>query len=204
MSRGPNLKGLRVRYAGKHPVPRPASIDDQSWTLFTAYVYEGRSLKEVGADTGMVLADIGRVLHSVDAEIMAELGGVPRGKPVVLESPIEDLVSSSRARNALRSLGCATVQDVLQLDLSGPVRRVGRKTRSEVLAALRSAGLRHPALDRRRESEFKTLDRSLDRMQTKISTALEAVAKEIAAVQKKLRKRLEPRNGGSADGVTPA
>jgi hypothetical protein len=144
------------------------------------------------------------MLHRVDAEIVSAMGGVPRGKPVMLESPIEDLVSSSRARNALRSLGCATVQDVLQLDLSGPVRRVGRKTRSEVLAALRSSGLRHPAMDRRRESEIKTLDRSLERMQSKISAALEAVTKEIATVQKKLRKRLEPRNGGSADGVTPA
>jgi hypothetical protein len=126
------------------------------------------------------------------------------GKLVFLESPIEDLVSSSRARNALRSLGCSTVQDVLQLDLAGPVRRIGRKTQGEVLSALRNSGLRHPALDRRRDSEMKTLDRSLDRLQNKINTALETVAKEIATVQKRIRKRLEPRNGGSADGVTPA
>ena len=202
--RGPNIRALRARYAGKQPVPKPVSVDDQSWAAFTAYVYEGRTLKEIGVAAKMAPSGVCVVLHSVDAEVVSAMGGVPRKLAVMLESPIEDLVSSSRARNALRSLGCSTVQDVLQLDLSGPVRRVGRKTRTEVLTALRNSGLRHPALDRRRESEFKTLDRSLERMQSRISTALESVAKEIAAVQKKLRKRLEPRNGGSADGVTPA
>jgi DNA-directed RNA polymerase alpha subunit len=185
-------------------VSKPVSIDERSWAVFTAYVYEGRTLKQIGQRTGMERADLCDILCSVDGKVKAAAGPEAANKPVVLESPIEDLVSSSRARNALRSLGCSTVQDVLQLDLAGPVRRIGRKTQSEVLAALRRSGLRHPALDRRRDSEMKTLDRSLDRLQNKISAALGTITKEIATVQKKVRKRLEPRNGGSADGITPA
>jgi hypothetical protein len=110
---------------------------------------------------------------------------------------------SSRARNAIHRLGCGTVKDVLQLDLSA-VRGIGRKTRGEVCAALRSSGLPQPELDERLDSEMRGLDHSLERMHGRIAAALEVVAKEIALVQRRLRKRMESRDIGSAGGVTPA
>jgi hypothetical protein len=121
---------------------------------------------------------------------------------VVLDSPIEDLELSSRARNALRSLGCDRVQDVLRLDLSGS-RGIGRKTKGEVLAALRNSGFTHPKLEEPSNSEIRNLDRSLERMRGRISAALGAVAKEITQVQKRLRKGLEVRDQGPEGGVTP-
>jgi hypothetical protein len=146
----------------------------------------------------------GPSLKRLRAEVDAQLASAAVAEPVVLESPIEDLALSSRARNALRSLGCNSVQDILRLDLSGPVRGIGRKTRGEVLTALRSSGLPHPGLDELLDSDIRSLDRSLERMHGRISVALGAVTKEIAMVQKKLRKRMEARNGARGGGVTTA
>jgi Bacterial RNA polymerase, alpha chain C terminal domain len=146
----------------------------------------------------------GPSLKRLRAGVDAQFASVAVAEPVVLESPIENLALSSRARNALRSLGCNSVQDILRLDLSGPVRGIGRKTRGEVLTALRSSGLPHPGLDELLDSDIRSLDRSLERMHGRISVALGAVTKEIAMVQKKLRKRMEARNGARGGGVTTA
>jgi hypothetical protein len=143
------------------------------------------------------------MLYEVDVRLEESRKTRSAARPVVLESPIEDLSLSSRARNAIRRLGCGTVKDVLELDLSA-VRGIGRKTRSEVCAALRSSGLPQPELDQRLDSEMRGLDSSLERMQGRVSAALETLAKEIALLQKRLRKRMEARDIGPAGGVTPA
>jgi hypothetical protein len=143
------------------------------------------------------------MLYEVDAGLDATRRTGPEGKPVVLESPIEGLALSSRARNAIHRLGCDTVKDVLELDLSA-VHGIGRKTRVEVCAALRRSGLPQPEFEERLDSEMRGLDSSLERMHGRITVALEAVAKEIALLQKRLRKRMDARDGGSASGITPA
>jgi len=127
----------------------------------------------------------------VDARLDAALSAMPEEKIAVLESPIEDLPLSLRARNALHSLGCTTLRDTLATDLSA-ARGVGNKTLAEVRTALRSAGFPHPALDEPLDTEIRSLNRSLDRIQSRITKALQAVAKEIAVVQKRIRKRMEP------------
>jgi lambda repressor-like predicted transcriptional regulator len=197
------LKLLRTRYAGKQPVARPVSIDEPRWAVFAGYCYEGLSLSAIGVRAGLSPSRVSRVLYEVDAQLDAADRALPETKPVALESPIEDLPLSSRARNAIHRLGCGTVKDVLQLDLSA-VRGIGRKTRSEVCAALRNSGLPQPELDERLDSEMRGLDNSLERMQGRIAAALEVVAKEIALVQRRLRKRMESRDIGPAGGVTPA
>jgi hypothetical protein len=197
------LKRMRTKYAGKQPAARPASIDAQSWTVFTEYCYEGLSLSAIGVRAGLSPSRVSRVLHEVDAQLDAADRTLTETKLVVLESPIEDLPLSSRARNAIHRLGCDTVKDVLQLDLSA-VRGIGRKTRGEVCAALRISGLPQPELDERLDSEMRGLDNSLQRMQGRIAAALEVVAKEIALVQRRLRKRMESRDIGPAGGITPA
>jgi Bacterial RNA polymerase, alpha chain C terminal domain len=197
------LKRLRVKYAGKQGVARPGSIDEQRWAIFTAYIHEGLSLSETGAGVGLPPSRVSRILYEVDAQVEAARRGGPEGKPIGLESPIEVLALSPRARNAIHRLGCERVQDVLGLDLSA-VRGIGRKTRGEVRAALRNSGLPQPESDERLDSEMRGLDSRLERMHGRIRVALEAVAKDIALVQKRLRKRLEAQDSGSAGGVTQA
>jgi hypothetical protein len=197
------LKRLRAKYAGKQPAARPSSIDPPTWTVFTGYCYEGLSLNGVASRAGLAPSRVSRVLYQVEAQLDAANRTLPETRPVVLESPIEDLPLSSRARNAIHRLGCGTVNDVLQLDLSA-VRGIGRKTRVEVCAALRDSGLPQPELDERLDSEMRGLDNSLERLQSRIAAALEVVAKEIALVQRRLRKRMEARDIGSAGGITPA
>ncbi len=108
------------------------------------------------------------------------------GELITPQSAIEELALSIRARNALHRLGCRTVSDVLQVDLSAPVPRLGSKSRLEVLGALRNAGFRHPALDQRSVAAIAGLSRRLDRMQERIDAALRSVAKEVSGVQREL------------------
>jgi hypothetical protein len=197
------LKRLRAKYAGQQPAERPASVDAHRWAIFTWYFYEGLSLGEIGVRAGLSTSRVSRILYETDAGLDAGRRPGPEAEAVDLASPIEDLALSPRARNAIHRLGCGTVKDVLELDLS-TVRGIGRKTRDEVRAALRSSGLPQPELDERRDSEMRGLDRTLERMHGRITAALEAVAKEIALVQKRLRKRGEPLDSGPDGGVTQA
>ena len=196
------LKRLRTKHAGKQPAARPASIDAQRWAVFAGYFYEGLSLSGIAARDGLSPSRVSRMLYEVDTQLEAARRTGPATKPVAPESPIEDLPLSSRARNAIHRLGCGTVKDVLEMDLSA-VRGIGRKTRREVCAALRVSGLPQPELDERLDYEMQGLDSSLERMHRRIAAALETVAKEIALVQKRLRKQMEARDSGPT-GVTPA
>ena len=55
----------------------------------------------------------------------------PRPGSISLESPVEHLGISVWARNALRSIGCGTVEQALLLDLSISVRGIGSKTKQQ-------------------------------------------------------------------------
>jgi hypothetical protein len=120
--------------------------------------------------------------------------GAHNGRFIGLESAVEDLGLSVRTRNALRGIGCDTVEDILELDLKTPIRGVGRKTRDELLAALELAGFPHPAVGDESSSEMRVLERSLERMQGRVEAALTAVAKEIHLLKQRLH-RVSPRRG---------
>jgi hypothetical protein len=197
------LKRLRAKYAGDQRVARPGSVAEQRWAIFTAYLHEGLSVSAIGATAGLSPSRVSRILYEVDAQLDSARRVLPEARAIVLESPIEVLALSPRARNAIHRLGCDRVQDVLGLDLSA-VRGIGRKTRSEVREALRNSGLPQPELDEHMDSEMRGLDSSLERMHGRIRAALEAVAKDIALVQKRLRKRLEAQDSGPAGRVTQA
>ena len=202
MAKEPSLKRLRTRYGGQYQVQKPASADERSWEIFTAYFYEQRTLVEIAKSTGLAPGRVCRLLRAVDAQLETPRGA--GGTSIGPDSPLEDLGFSVRTRNALHSLGCENIQDVARLDLSGPVRGIGLKTRSEVLMALRSSGFYQPGKNGAPDSGLGSLERSLERMHSRINAALGAVAKEIQAVQRKLRRKVESGSGGSADGVTPA
>jgi RNA polymerase alpha subunit len=197
------LKRLRAKYARKQPILRPASIDEERWAVFTAYFHEGLSLNGIGVSEGLSPSRVSRILYEVDERLDAIRNAGQEGRPVALESPIEDLALSSRARNAIHRLGCERVKDLLGLDLSA-VRGIGRKSRVEVRTALRNSGLPQPELDEDLDSEMRGLDSSLERMHGRIKATLEDVAREIALVQKRVRRRMESQDNGSAGGVSEA
>lgn len=119
---------------------------------------------------------------------------VSEPKSIVPQSPVEDLGLSVRTRNALRGIGCDTVEDLLGLDLASPVRGLGRKTKDELLTTLERTGFRHPADDQEPGSEMRLLERSLERIQRRVEAALGAVAKEIRQLRQRIRK-VAPKRG---------
>lgn len=135
---------------------------------------------------------VGRAgLHRHPVNTKTDMDGKSPSEPnlILLKSPVEDLGLSVRTRNALRGIGCVTVEDVLGLDLSSPVRGVGRKTRDELLTALERSGFTHPATDKGPVSEeLRILEQSLERMQGRVEAALGAVAKEIRLLKQKFRR----------------
>jgi hypothetical protein len=124
---------------------KPAAIDENKWAIFSAYFHDGLSVKAIGAVAGLSPAQVSHMLYEVDARLEAERRAGAVGSRVALESPIEDLALSLRARNALRSLGCDRVRDALEVDLSAG-RGMGHKTLGEVRAALRSSALPPPGI----------------------------------------------------------
>ena len=132
-----------------------------------------------------------------EKELEARLHRVPASEPkfIGLESPVEDLGLSVRTRNALRAIGCDTVENALGLELSSAVRGLGRKTKAELLTALGRAGFRHPELETQPASEIRVLERSLERMQGRVEAALGVIAKEIGMLRQRLRK-VAPKRAG--------
>ena len=129
------LKSMRDKYRGSPLGRRPFFIDERSWEIFKHYVSGERSLRELRVSGGIPASRLRQILYEVDAQLDLPRGSEQEWNSVTPQSPIEDLALSIRARNALHNLGCRNVDDVLQLNLSGSVPRVGGKTKMEVLAA---------------------------------------------------------------------
>src|SRR5690349_1388489 len=104
-----------------------------------------------------------------------------------VESPLEELGLSVRARNALKGVGCNTIADVLKLDLEQPVRGLGKLAREELLAKLDSAGISHPSATRPSQ-DIALLEHSLERLEQRIHSAFGALSKEVHAARHKLRR----------------
>ena len=102
------------------------------------------------------------------------------------DAPLEALGLSVRTSNALKGVGCATIDDVLRLDIHAPIRGLGRKAKEELLAKLNDAGLVHPLAGN--PSEIRMLERSLARIEERVDAALGLVAKEIRSARQRLRK----------------
>lgn len=117
------------------------------------------------------------------------------GNAVALDSPVEDLGLSVRTRNALRSIGCNTVEDALRLELSASLRGFGDKTKKELLTALARAGFNHPAFLEQQADELKIFERGLERMQGRVDAALAAVAKEIRLLKHRLHRKVTSGRG---------
>src|SRR5436305_14989845 len=97
------------------------------------------------------------------------------------DAPLEALGLSVRTSNALKGVGCATIDDVLRLDIQAPIRGLGRKAKEELLTKLDDAGLAHPLAGQ--PSEIRLLERSLARIEERVDAALGLVAKEIRSAR---------------------
>jgi hypothetical protein len=157
-------------------------------------VYEKRSLSGLARQTKRTPAQIRKVLFEVDAELSARsfanvtFEGTTNGAEVTADSPLETLDLSVRSRNALHRLGCRTVGEVSALDLTQSLRQIGSKGKREVLEALERGGFRHPAMDASPPPDMSRVSRSLERLKIRIGKTMDALTREISALQEKLAK----------------
>ena len=183
-----SLKRLRAKYGRTPPPVKPVSVSDRSWSIFLAYIYEQRAISDLATGSGLSISRVRQILHSIDHECSFES---PNNGSITQDSPIEHLPLSVRARNSLHKAGCSCVRDILNLNLAGSIRRMGPATRSEVLAALKSSGFRHPSIDLP-VSDLVMVAQGLERAKTRIDVALRTVSKELSALQERLRRKMGP------------
>jgi hypothetical protein len=176
----------RARYSREIAAPKPPAIEERSWLIFTGYRHKRRSAEEIAEAFHLRPEQVLRIVEEVEAQ----LGGGLAARGIGLESPVEDLGLSVRTRNALRAVGCKTVEEALELDLSSTIRGLGRTTREELLTRLESAGFEHPAMESQPASEMQLIERRLERMQQRIERALGTVAQEVLLVRKKLHQTI--------------
>lgn len=181
----------RARYSRGVTAPKPPAIEERSWGIFTDYYHKQRTFEEIGGTFQLSPDRVRQIVDEVDAQLGRGRGSVPN--LVALESPVEDLGLSVRARNALRTIGCNTVEDALRLDLSSAIRGLGGKTKGELLTRLERAGFHHPSLEEQPASEMRILERSLERIESRLDRALGVVAEEIRFIKKRLHKKMSAR-----------
>jgi hypothetical protein len=157
------------------------------WSIFIAYSQKNLTFDEIGRKYGVPVNRVRRIVRQLEAEV-GRMGPAATGA-LETESAIEDLGLPVRTRNALRGVGCTTIGDVMRLDLSMPVRGLGAKSKKVLLEKLGNMGFRHPGAKELPVSEFRFLERSLERIQRRVDSAFGAVTKEISAVKQKLRRK---------------
>jgi hypothetical protein len=138
-----NLDNVKIRYGNAQWQARPFFIDAQGWDAFENYVWGGMGLPEIADMMNTSIRHVRQMIADVDQRLSVPRRGIREWSEITLESPLEDLQLSVRARNRLHDLGCTTVADVCRLNLSAA--RIGRGSREEVAEALRRYGLWDPS-----------------------------------------------------------
>ena len=181
------LKQHGAQFDRYRPIDKPAFVDQGRWAVFTAFHYEARPVREIAACFGLSSSRVRQILRLVESQLA--LPREARSDSITLNSPIESLQLSVRARNTLHKRGCSAIQDILDLDLSGSIPGLGQSTRTETLAALQKFGFEHRSVERT-GSEWVRIARGLERLNDRIEVALSSAKKEIAQMQTLLRKKI--------------
>lgn len=176
-----------VKHSGSSQDSGLFTVDERMWSIFIAYSQRNLTFGEIGLQYGLPVHRVRRIVRQLEAEV-GRMGPAATGA-LEAESAIEDLGLPVRTRNALRGVGCRTIGDVMRLDLSTPVRGLGAKSKKVLLEKLGNKGFRHPRARELPVSEFRLLERSLERIQRRVDWAFGAVTKEISAVKQKLRRK---------------
>jgi DNA-binding IclR family transcriptional regulator len=163
------------------------TIDERMWSIFIAYSQKHQTLSEISREYGLPVTRVRRIVRQLEAEV-GRIGPAGTGA-LDVESAIEDLGLPVRTRNALRGVGCTTIGDIMRLDLSAPARGLGAKSKRTLLERLSAEGFCHPATKEPTVSEFRLLERNLERIQRRVDWAFDAVTKEISEVKRRLRRR---------------
>ena len=167
---------------------RPYFVDDTAWRVFVSYVRDGRTIREISHETGLSTFKVGLLLARVDRDL--EIPRPNRRQPVVtLDSPIEDLGLSGRARNALHEAGCASIRELLENDFSRAIRRLGPITREEIITALVEHGFGAPrTLSGNHREQIADLNRELDKLRDQINVASRVWQTRVERLERRLRK----------------
>ena len=176
-----------ARHLGSNQDPELITIDEQMWSIFIAYSQRNLTFHEIGREYGLPVNRVRKIVRQLEAEIGRK--GPDATGALDVESAIEDLGLPVRTRNALRSIGCKTIGDVIRLDLSAPLRGLGSKSKKVLLEKLSIEGFGHPGAKEPPVSQFRLLERSLERIQRRVDRAFGEVTREISAVKQKLRRR---------------
>jgi hypothetical protein len=182
------LTEVRAKYAAAAIFERPFFVDERSWSMFTAHVWHGKSFQEIAVDIGASQHRVRQIVRRVAYDLE-----LPRGdgwSNLTDSSPLEDLALSIRARNALHEVGCRTVGDVLRLDLSGSVPRLGPASRRELALALAHFGFTHPHLCEPADTDLVNVSRTLHQLKAQIASCLRTWEHQMDGIESRLRKLL--------------
>jgi hypothetical protein len=190
------LTALKSKYQNEGDQHRPMLVDELSWSLYLAYVRDGKTLLEIGREHGLGALRVGRTVvrvdqMRVDQELQRPFAPEHERKSVTLDSPLEDLALSMRARNALRKLGCQTVRQVLDRDFTRASRRFGPISKREVAAALIRNGFTPPPTLEGRQSNVTALERDVSRLRRRIESSYQFWLDQVVRLEEGLRKLKE-------------
>jgi hypothetical protein len=186
---GQRTGALRQKHLSAISEERPYFVEEEAWRVFLAYVRDGQTIREISQGTGLSTFKIGLLLARVDRELEIPRPGDLKRAVLTLDSPIEDLALSGRARNALHEAGCTTIRDLLENDFSRAIRRLGPITREEISVALHEHGFGAPAkLSGERDERIADLVREIDRLRTSIETESRHWQSRVERLERRLRK----------------
>jgi hypothetical protein len=156
--------------------------------VFVAAVRDGKTLREISGTTGLSVFKLTQMISRVDQELDPHRSARNVDHRITLDSPIEDLSLSTRARNALHQVGCVTVRNILDRDFSRAVRSFGAGTRHEVAMVLIHHGFAPPPELEYQQSSIEALARDLDRLRQTIEQRYRSSLDHLARLEDTVRK----------------
>lgn len=156
--------------------------------MFVAAIRDGRTLREISGTTGLSVFKLTQTISRVDRELDPHRHALDTNHPITLDAPFEDLNLSTRARNALRQVGCITVRDILDRDFSRAVRSFGAGTRHEVATVLMHHGFIPPPALESQQSNVETIARDLGRLRQTIEQRYRSSLDHLSRLEDSVRK----------------
>lgn len=121
------------------------------------------------------------------AEVYSAVSG-----EITIDSPVEAIGLSVRARNKLHQLGCHSIRSLLHEEFARARARLGPGTRSEVAAALGRCGFKVPAdLMPRRGTRITELARTLAEIRERINIDQRRWRSRLDRLEQQIRKLSE-------------